>query len=91
MRTMHTADGDISVYVDDLGKPCIKCGNFFLSLVPQHHKNASRLRIKQGFAVSLADVFNFKRVMIAPVFDGNELVFLRFNGQEMFRLKVAHQ
>lgn len=89
MRTMHTADGSIGVYYDELGTPFLKCANLFLPLVNQTDKRASRVRIRQGFALSLTGLFNFKRILIAPFIDGTDIVFPRANGQEMFRLKVA--
>lgn len=89
MITMHAGEGAIGIYTDDLGRPSFKCGNRFIPMVPARSKKASKVRISDEYALSLTGMFNFTRVLTAIVRDGDDVVFKRYNGQEMYRLKPA--
>ena len=89
MRTLHTPDGDIGIYNENIGSPCLKVGRYYMPMTAISSRYASRIRIKQGYAVSLLEMFNFKRVLAKIERDLTDIVFRRYNGEEMFRLKLA--
>ena len=89
MAALHSLFGQLPVYDEPLGSPMLKMGMHSAVLVPNAHRHASRFRLKQGFSVSLKQLFNFQSVLITPFLEGNDIVFPRFNGTVMFRLQVA--
>ena len=73
---------------DFLGTPGITVEHSYWHLVPIGHSGASRLRLDDQLAVSSVR-FNFKRVLSKITHELNDIVFYRYNGQEMFRLHLA--
>ena len=89
MRTLHSLDGDITIYSDFMGKPSVKVGNEFIPLVAVGHKRASKIRTDQ-FALAFDTKFNFWRVVVQPHWRLGEVIFERANGEHVFTLKEAH-
>lgn len=90
MRQLVTRSGIINLYEDDLGKPSLKIGNYYIPLVPIGHLKASNIRIRQGYALAFEARFNFKQALVKPYLQDGAVVFPKFNGEIMFRLEVAH-
>ena len=89
MRALYSSDGSIPVYDYNPGSPYLRAGRFFIPLVVWGDAMASKLRVLQGYALTLAAMIDLKRVLVAPYVDGDEIVFPRYDGTEMFRLKIA--
>lgn len=88
-QRLQVPDGEITLSYEYLGAPCIKFNGQFFPLVPFGHSFSSKLRIKSGLALSKYVAFNFNRVLVQPYWQGDSIVFPRFNGETMFILETA--
>ena len=71
-----------------LGKPEVVFAGAHIPLVPVDYRRASKLRVKVGadrrdYALLGGHIFDFTRIILPPIEREGDLVFKRFNGEEV--------